>query len=292
MEYHRAHSNSLRLTHDVGSGSGVFATKLAEYFQHVHVSDSNATFVKQAKQRLDKWFAEHWWKAKFTFSVTSAENADEVAARESVDLVTLMQCAHWMDQEAMVKSVGASLAPNGTLAVVLIRPVPTVIGNESVNAAVQRLFAFWGKSVAAAAGGKEALMWQRYLPQGNAGTECIRLPDPTFIQDVTKRIEINVQGRGRAPHAIRGLEDLVAPSQANSQHRRYEYTSEDPEGEGWRYDVKANWFRGLIGTLEQESRLRLYDEYLEEIERLVDETSPGGTVTVEWTVSLLLATRK
>ena len=63
-------------------------------------------------------------------------------------------------------------------------------------------------------------------------------------------------------------------------------------GEGWKYEVDASWFRGYIGTLEQESRLHLYEEHLQEIEKIVKETSETGKVTIEWTVAILLATRK
>ena len=230
MDYHRAHSNSLRMAHDVGSGSGVFAPTLAEYFQHVHVSDPKPAFIVQARQRLDQWFAEHWWKSRFTFSVTAAENADEVAAKRSVDLVTLMQCVHWTDQDRTVESVAASLAPNGTMAIVAYNPAPAVVGNELTNQAVRQLFAFWADNIIDAAGGKESMLAMKFIPQENSGVESILLPDGLFIQDVTKRIEINITGRGEAPHALPGHEHLMGLSRANPLHRRYEYSSEEREG--------------------------------------------------------------
>ena len=165
---------------------------------------------------MDAWFAEHWWKGRFTFSVTKAEKADEIAAKGSVDLVTLIQCAHLTDHDEMVDSAARSLGPNGTLAVVQINPAPTVVSNDVVREAVTRLFHFWGRNMLEAKGGKESLMGTRYLPQGNAGVECIPLPEGAFIQDVTKRIDINVRGRGKTPHAIPGFEDLVGDIESRS----------------------------------------------------------------------------
>ena len=232
MDYHRAHSMSLRLAHDVGSGSGVFARRLAEYFQHVHVSDPTPAFIEQARQRLDKWFTDHWWKGRFTFSLTSGEQAHEVAAKQSVDLVTLMQCVHWIYQDQMVQSVAASLAPHGTMAVVVVHPAPRGCGNTTVDRAVQRLFEFWIDNVLESAGGKDSTMAKRFLPQAFSGVGSVRLAESSFAQEVTERIDINVHNRGTTPFAVNGYEHLAAPSRATPLHRRYEFTSDDAEGMG------------------------------------------------------------
>lgn len=259
----------------------------------MQVSDSNASFIDQARQRLDNWFAAKWWKARFTFSVTRAEKADELVAKGSVDLVTLMQCAHWTDQDAMVKSIASSYTPNGTLLVVQINPVLNIIGNGAVKEAVDRLFEFWGRNILEARGGKNSLMGTSYLPQGNAGVECVPLPEAVFIQDATKRGSISMcRNEAQRRTRFQDKKGLVAPSRADSQHRRYEYTNNEAEGTGWRYEVGSNWFRGLIGTVEQKSRLHLYEGHLREVERLLKETSAIGIVEIEWTVSLLLATQK
>ena len=292
MEFQRAHSNAFRFAHDVGSGSGVFAPNLAEYFQHVHVSDPKAGFIEQARERLDVWFEKHWWKGRFTFTVTPAEKAGEIAAKRSVDLVTLMQCAHWTDQDDMVRSVAASLTPNGTMALVHIHPEPTVVGNDAVSTLVRRLFEFWVENIIEAAGGTDSKLYKSYLPQSNAALESVHLPEDLFIQDVTKRIYINVRGQGSSAFIVSGSEGMVADSRASPQHRRYEYSSDDSEGTGWRYDVEGSWFRGYISTLVQEGSLGEFEEHFKDIETAVNETSPNGKVTVEWPVAVLFATRK
>ena len=44
--------------------------------------------------------------------------------------------------------------------------------------------------------------------------------------------------------------------------------------------------------MEDESKLAVYEQQLQEVERLVRGTSPNGTVEIEWVVAVLLATRK
>ena len=46
-----------------------------------------------------------------------------------------------------------------------------------------------------------------------------------------------------------------------------------------------------MATMEQESRLHLYNEHLQKIETAVKETSSSGKVTIEWPVAVLFATR-
>lgn len=292
MDFHRAHSNSFRLAHDVGTGSGIFATVLADYFNHVHLSDAKPEYIAEAKSKLDKWFEDYWFKARFTFSTTPAEKADEPVVKGSVDCVTMMQCAHWVDQKATVHAIARSLTPNGSLIVVSINPSPVIVDNKIVKEAVDRLFNFWMRNVLEFAGGPDSQTAQTFVPQHNSGVESIPLPEGDWIQDVTKRIDINVRDRGKAAHAAPGYEAVVLPSHANDQHRRYAYTSEDPEGQGWQYRVDAAWFRGYISTLARKDRLHLYEDCLAEVESAIAESTPDGIVVIEWVVAILLATRK
>ena len=149
-----------------------------------------------------------------------------------MDLVTLMQCAHWTDQDATVQSVAASLRPNGTMALVFVNPEPTVVGNNTVSALVRRLFSTWVTNILEAAGGQNSELYSRYIPQSKSGLESVKLPEDIFIQEVTKRISINLRGRGKAAYAITGSENRIARSRADLHHKRYAYTSEDPEGKG------------------------------------------------------------
>lgn len=111
------------------------------------------------------------------------------------------------------------------------------------------------------------------------------------MPDVTQRFDINAYTE--TLHCIPGLETLIAPSRANLRHARHQYfSSQDAEGVGWRYEVEAEWFRGVIETLEQNNQLHLYEDHLQEIEKLVKQTSYSGMVEIEWAVAVLLSTRK
>lgn len=292
MDYHRAHSNSLRLAHDIDSGSGVFVPTLAEYFQHVHVSDTNHTNVAKAREKLGEWYAQNWWKAKFSFSVTAAENADECVACGSVDMVTLMMSAHRTDIEATVRSVARSLAPNGTLAIVQYSPACTVVDNETVNAAVQSLFKVWGQQIMRTADSENGSTAQRGMVQGNSGLDYVPLPEGLFIQDVTKRIKINLRGRVEKAFVLPGQEGRVACSRVGPDHRKYEFCCPEKEAEGWQQEVDAAWFRGFISSVEQEGKLHLFEDHFRSVEDAIRDTCSDSTVTIEWTVAVLLATKK
>ncbi|KAF2163640.1 hypothetical protein M409DRAFT_57147 [Zasmidium cellare ATCC 36951] len=291
MDYHRAHSNSLRLAHDIGSGSGVYVPTLSEYFQHVHVSDPNVENLSQARQRLDKWYAENWWKAKFTFSQTTAEQANECVANGSVDLCTLMMSAHWTEGngEKFVAAVAESLAPNGTLAVVQYNPCPRVVGNERAAEAVRELYTTYGRVI------REKIPWARGLVEkNNSPLDWVDLPEGVFIQGVTKRVKINAYSRESDElFCIPGQEDLWAESRVGKEQRKYWYDEgRDKEAEGWRMEVGKEWFRGSLESLRQGEFMEEYEQVLMEVERVIRETTEDGRVVVEWAVAILVATKK
>lgn len=297
MDYHRAHSNSLRLAHDIGAGSGNFTPVLAEYFQHVHVSDSDASNLSNARERLGNVYAQNWWKGKFSFSTTAPELAGECMVDGSLDMATLMMCAHDTDIEAVVRSVGRSLAPNGTLVVVQYNPACKVVDNEPVNAALQDLFRALGTELVriGRVRGREIgdwPAWLREMAQRNAGIDYVPLPEGQFIQDVTKRIKINARRRGNGAYVWPGQEDYSAHSLVGSLHRKYNFEWPEEEAEGWRQDVDIAWLRGLVGNIMQGEGSQLSDEHFHAVEQSIQNTSADGKVAIEWTVAILLATKK
>jgi len=57
--------------------------------------------------------------------------------------------------------------------------------------------------------------------------------------------------------------------------------------------VGPEFFRGLTAALVGPGQVQQFDKYFQEIEKIVHETSPNGImITVEWTVAIVLATRK
>ncbi|KAH9836018.1 methyltransferase gedG-like [Teratosphaeria destructans] len=287
-DYHRAHSNSLRLAHCIGLNpqTTTFLKTLADYFQHIHVSDPDPDNITRARAELGKWYQENWWKAKFSFSATGAEEAELPFAERSVDFCCLMNCA-WRaeDVDGMVGAVGRSLTPNGTLVVVEVGVACRVVDDVAVDEAVQNFFRAVGEEMVSGAGNADL----RGIEQRNSGVDYVPLLDPYFIQDVTKRIKINVKARSDSPFAISGQEHLVAASRVGPLHREYEYARPDAEAEGWSHVVDAGWFRKHVGSLTHKGNTAPFEQKLKDVEASIRVLEK---VVVDWPVAILLATKK
>ncbi|KAK4961981.1 hypothetical protein LTR10_002475 [Elasticomyces elasticus] len=226
-------------------GSGRFARQLAKYFQHVHVSHPKLAELGIIRDCLGSWYAQHWWEAKFSFSVGLPEHAADCAVPGSVDLVTVMDSAHSANTTDIVRSVAESLASNGTMAIVQREPYPLIVSSHEVNAIARSLFALTDTNVR------------------SSGLDHIALPEGLFIQDVTKRIEINTAGRVDASSSPESTG--VHPA-----HRRYSFSHSAKEAAGWSEQVDAQWFHRLFtkhGPAEDIER------HLRSIEEAIDKHS-------------------
>ncbi|KAK3657863.1 hypothetical protein LTR56_002245 [Elasticomyces elasticus] len=267
LEYHRAHSNSLRLAHDLGSRSGRFAPQLAKYFQHVHVSHPSDTGLSMIRDDLGGWYAQHWWEAKFSFSVGMLEHAADCAVPGNVDLVTVMDSAHSTNTTDMVCSVAESLAPNGTMAIVQREPYPLIVSSHEINALAQSLLALADTNFR------------------SSSLDNVELPDGLSIQDVTKRIAINAADR-----VVASSFQELTPTGVHPAHRRYNFSDPAPEAAGWSEQVDAQWFRRFFTKHGPDEDI---ERQLRSIEEAMDKRSSyHNTVQIEWTVAVLLATRK
>ncbi|KAF2719654.1 hypothetical protein K431DRAFT_286456 [Polychaeton citri CBS 116435] len=300
MDHHHARSDSNRLAHDIGSGPGIFATTLAGFFSHVHVSDPSAVSIKLARDNLSKWRAHNLWRGTFSFDVRGAESSDEGLAAGEVDLVTVMEAAHLvLDIDAMVEAIWRQLGSNGTMAVVVYSPAVQVVGEEpstaGVRNAVESLFRKWTGEVLKAHNGEESAHAKTVFPQNQTGADFVPVPEEMFIQDATKRIRMNTYGKGNEKFGIPGVEHMTgrAKLRVGKEHRLYEFkTSEDVEAEGWRAEVDPDWFKGYIESLGQDGKMEVYARELEQVESAIRAASSTGRVTIEWVVALLLATKK
>lgn len=201
-----------------------------------------------------------------------------------------MEAVPWYEAEDLMKSVAESLAPNGTLALFYYKPAPSVLDSDNVHAAVQGLFEAWQQIVLKKPTDSTPLTSK--LPQINSGLDFVPLPETFFIQDVTKRIYINACGKKGAAFRLPGKDVPVAASKISSEHRIYEFEDSDEEGSGWRQNVDASWFRGLLSSMGMEGKEDFLEEHFSDIARQVNETMSDGKVTIEWTAAVLLATRK
>jgi SAM-dependent methyltransferase len=295
MDYHRTHNGSFRLAHDIGAGSGVFAPALANYFDHVHISDPNSRSVSIAQTRLSNQYKENRSNGRYTLGTCAAEEVETMFADGSVDFSSLMMAAHWTDVDRMIQSVAKTLASNGTLAIVHYHPVCQVLSNDIVDRSVQALFRVWGEEVLRYAGecdGDDAPTIKRGMPQSNAGLDYVPLPKELFFQDSVRRITINAGGRGDKAFLIPGQESLMAANRTEASQVKRKFAHPDKEAEGWRQEVGPEFFRGFIKSMMQEGKLLAFDEAFNMVETAIEETTTNGRVMIEWTVAILLASKR
>ncbi|KAK5107957.1 hypothetical protein LTR62_000502 [Meristemomyces frigidus] len=311
LEYHHHNCDSWQLAHDLGAGSGVYATHLAKHFYHIHISDPTSTGIASSRKTLSSWKAANpRIPGRFTFTQSKPEKASECVADYSVDLAVIMDGAHFTNAEETIRDVASSLVPKGTLAIVTHRPVSRVVGNQEVAAAVDRLFTAWGRRPWEVACGSDAKAQQQF----SLGLDFIPLPPDLFVRDKTRRITINAHDAPREFFRVPGLDDgddehaqgttgnsalnpddmlNIACSRVDKKERRLAYGDEDEQARGWRFDVGWESFRTRIAMLDTPETVKKLEPYLTEIKDLVMRTSPNGvTVVIEWAVAVVLASKR
>ena len=288
MDYHHKHSKSWQLAHDMGSGSGVYAPTMARYFRHVHVSDPSSGGLATSRQVLSSWAAENKKsRGRFTFSIGKAEQGHDAVADKTVDLAIMMEGAHFTNSAMTVRSAAQTLAQHGTLAIVSYSPTCRVNGNPAANAAVQKLFAAWPHQAWDVVCGDD-----NGKKQFSLGLDFVPLPEDVFDQSKTRRIMINY---GKDAFSVPGNTPDASDSRVRKEERHQDYTSEngDDQAKGWRQEVGPEFFRSMTAALVGSGQTQQFDEHFNEIGKIVHETSPNGImITVEWSVAVVLATRK
>lgn len=92
---------------DAGTGGGELAVQLAERFDRVTATDSNADMLASA--RVDPGV---------TYRQLTSESAAETFTPGSVDVVTSGMAAHWFDLDVFYETSRAALAPGGLMALI------------------------------------------------------------------------------------------------------------------------------------------------------------------------------
>lgn len=98
---------------DVGCGTGLLATRLAERFSEVHAIDVDAAMVAAARERLGAW------------THTRVEQHSFTEVEETFDVVTFVASLHHMPLEETLARVAGLLNPGGRLLVVGLAQVNT-----------------------------------------------------------------------------------------------------------------------------------------------------------------------
>ncbi|GIZ46908.1 hypothetical protein CKM354_001001400 [Cercospora kikuchii] len=117
-EYHDIHGNTGRgIAHDVGTGPGNIATRLANYYIRVVGSDVNAKALAAAPTLTSEPTL-----SRMTFVQSPAEQLSSGVVPEEVgngktDLVVVSECMPLLDRVKSIEAFRTLLRPSGTLAI-------------------------------------------------------------------------------------------------------------------------------------------------------------------------------
>lgn len=117
-----------RVAWDGGTGSGQAATMLAAHFERVMASDASSAQLQAAE----------WHPGVHYFAGTAESSAIRSG---TVDLVTVAQAFHWLDQPRFYAEVSRIITPGGALAVWCYA---TLIAGPEIDAVITR---FYGETV-------------------------------------------------------------------------------------------------------------------------------------------------
>ncbi|KAG8931952.1 hypothetical protein FRC01_000534 [Tulasnella sp. 417] len=95
---------------DIGCGTGQVTQTLSPYFNRVIGADPSEGMIETARKK----HASN--ERKMEFIVASGEEVDQQVEKDSVDLITAGQAAHWFDYQRLWPSLARMLKPGGTVA--------------------------------------------------------------------------------------------------------------------------------------------------------------------------------
>jgi SAM-dependent methyltransferase len=301
---------AFRLAHDVGSGSGIYAKELATMFDHVVVSDPSAENLAQAGKNLSEVFrttrhtAVSGRPCTFSFAQCGGEDAHLRTAANSVDVMTVMEAAHWMDAEKLMDSAAQSLKRNGTLAIVMYGPRVFIKDSSRANDALGLVMRRVMENVVSKPTEDEELRsrFNRAVQHTRVGLDFIPFNDDKWCLARSRRVRINGRGKGRYPHDILNPFDdekgETPPGSRVRDHEVYLHFDQgegDPEAVGWRKKVSKTWFRPYAATINPQSPAETMEmEELGLLEKILAEEFPDDDreIVVEWVVDIVLATKK
>ncbi|KAJ5711070.1 hypothetical protein N7488_005226 [Penicillium malachiteum] len=115
-EYHAKHSDGrMEVAHDVGTGPGNIAARLAPYYSHVVGSDVNERALAAAPKLLSPDLA-----TRMTFIQSPAEALVSAGIPENLqqtDLLTVSECMPLLDAPKALEAFHTLIRPGGTLAI-------------------------------------------------------------------------------------------------------------------------------------------------------------------------------
>jgi SAM-dependent methyltransferase len=290
--------------HDVGTGSGVLAAELASMFDHVHVSDINVSNLAGARGILSQLSgagptAVSAKTCTFSFSQHGCEEAHLATAPNTVDVMTIMESAPWMDAEKLMDAAFQTLRPNGTLAIIMYSPRVFIKNNDRADQALGEAMRRVRETTVENLVEDETLNGQ--LERTAMGLDFVPLDKNKWCLARSRRVRLNGLGKGRFPHSIfeesKSIEVHTGKSKVQQEeaYLHFDHGEGDPEAVGWQKKVSKEWFRPYVSTTNIGHSRDLSDiEEFVLLEKVLNEEFPedGQNIVVEWVVDLVFATKK
>ncbi|KAI9150537.1 Methyltransferase gedG [Paramyrothecium foliicola] len=275
IDYHKAHGGLSDAAHDIGAGSGIAAKELSRFFSHIFVSDPGESNIMAARRLLRP--AEN-----FTFCRQAAELP--WLGKETIDFASICEALHWMDSEAVLRNVAASLRPGGTLAIctygLMIRfPMSPKLEDLWVN-----IFktAVGGFLKTGDIGPAERKGMRKFI----GGLDGTAIPGDLFTDVI--RIQVNFREEGSKAFCFVPEGTVEPPSSQIGMHEDLQHLY-DP---GWRREVDLAWLKGYLASTNMPFGQKIWQTpNWREFETVMMHEFGGQTI-VEWPVAMILATRR
>lgn len=307
--YRRQHSRTqwTRLV-DIGAGCGIASLNYLKDFKIIHISDPSTLNEKQARPFLTHHINSQNLSTEIEISQSGGEAAFEKVGLGQADMAICATAAHFIDPDALVKSIGKMLKPGGTLAIYSywFPSFPNQPDTRLLDAFAKTLDRLALKPVYKRKdtdeGADEVTLFAKTMERENTGDgtlDSIPLPPELFYDPV--RVYINSHG-DRAPYRALSRQfstkkvELTGLSRVQPRDRIVNYTTgEDVEAEGWAFEADKEFIAHFLDTVRplksELSKQEVYD-IRAEFNRVFDEVCPSGKVMLLWPVYVALATRE
>ncbi|KAF2245591.1 S-adenosyl-L-methionine-dependent methyltransferase [Trematosphaeria pertusa] len=140
-DYHTKHGDpNTGVAHDVGTGPGNIAERLAKYFDHVVGSDVNDAALAAAPAIVSKEHLQRMTFVKSPAEGLAAAPIPEDVGKGKTDLVVVSECMPLLDAPKALEAFHTLLRPGGTVAIYFYaRPIFTGDDADKLNAIYDKI---------------------------------------------------------------------------------------------------------------------------------------------------------
>lgn len=288
--YHASHGDPhTAVAHDVGTGPGNIAARLAPYFEHVVGSDVNENALAAAPALAAPELLE-----RMTFVKSPAEQLANATIPKAVgpgktDLVVVSECMPLLDAPKALQAFHTLLRPGGTLAIYFYgRPIFTGDNAATCDAIYERMATRICKFLLPFKGTPGYPFHVRGAEGLASYLDNIAMPSEDW--ESVERHKWNCD-HPLLFNSTEGFDFEIVPVDRGAEG---EVTKDVIDREFWAEEWDAERVKAYLDSVYPNYRERAGDKYAE-VEQLLSELRAamgGGKKRVTFSVVLILATRK